>query len=315
MKLYLGVDGGQSSTTALVGDENGRVTGMGRGGPCNHAGGAEAREKFVGAIRACVREALNGADAQFECASFGFSGGPEDKDALAREIVRAAKYVFAHDALIALTGATAGEPGIVAIAGTGSIAYGRNPEGRVARAGGWGFVFGDEGSAFDIVRQSLRAALRFEEGWGPRTALRDVLLEATGAWNVNDLLHRFYTDAFPRTRVASLAKLIEETAGAGDAVARDLLNAAAQSLATFASAVRGQLFRPGEIACVSYIGGVFRSGIVLDRFKALMELDEANRVDAPKFGPAAGALMEAYRAAGISVTLQGALPEKDSSGV
>jgi hypothetical protein len=95
-------------------------------------------------------------------------------------------------------------------------------------------------------------------------------------------------------------------------LALEVLRSEAQSLAVFASAVRGQLFRPGEIACVSYIGGVFRSPIVLERFRALMELDEANRVEAPKFGPAAGALMEAYRAAGIACALRGAPPEKDS---
>ena len=312
MKLFLGVDGGQSSTTALVGDETGRVTGMGQAGPCNHTSAAEGREKFVQAIGGCVSQALNGARAIFECASFGLSGGTDDKEALAREIVPAAKYVFANDALIALEGATAGEPGVVTIAGTGSIACGRNAAGRVARTGGWGFVFGDEGSAFDIARQSLRAALRFEEGWGPATALREAFLQATGARDATDLLHRFYTDAFPRARVASFAPLVDQAALAGDLVARELLNAAAQSLATFASAVRAQLFLPGEIACVSYIGGVFRSGIVLDRFRTLMELDEANHVDAPKFGPAAGALMAAYRAAGLNIALQGAPSEKYS---
>jgi len=312
MKLFLGIDGGQSSTTALVGDENGRVIGMGRGGPCNHLSGAEGREKFVRAIGGSVREALGGGDAAFESACFGYSGGSEDKEALSREIVRADRYVFTHDALIALVGATAGEPGVVTIAGTGSIAFGRNAEGRTARAGGWGFVYGDEGSAFDIVRQALRAALRFEEGWGPPTALREVLLAAAGARDANGLLHRFYTDEFPKPEIASMAKLVDETARAGDALALDLLNGAGQSLALFASAARGQLFRPGEIACVSYIGGVFRSSIVLERFRALMELEEANRVEAPKFGPAAGALMEAYRAAGIRCTLRDAPPEKDS---
>ena len=310
MKLFLGVDGGQSSTTALVGDESGRVIGIGRGGPCNHATGAAGREKFVKAIGGCVREALAGNEAAFEAACFGLSGGSEDKETLAREIVKAESYVFTHDGLIALVGATAGEPGVIAIAGTGSFAFGRNAAGRVARAGGWGYIFGDEGSAFDIVRQALRASLRFEEGWGPRTALRDALLESTGARDANDLLHRFYTDEFPRSRAASLAEIVDAVALAGDPIARDLLNGAGQSLAMFASAVRAQLFASGEIARVSYIGGVFRSAMVLDRFRALMELEEANRVAAPKFGPAAGALMEAYRAAGLAAKLQNAPPEK-----
>lgn len=364
MKLFLGIDGGQSRTTALIGDENGRVLGVGRAGPSNRAGEGEGREKFVQALRACIRDACSQAtDAlaqttamlpettsngiRFESACFGFSGGPSDKEALAREIVDAKQYAFTHDALIALSGATAGGHGVVTIAGTGSIAFGRSCVGRTARAGGWGYTFGDEGGAFDLVRKALRAALRFEEGWGPPTALRDALLEAAGtdpaqlrrdgapsgserssselrrdsterssfhgylgtdagtARNVNDLLHRFYTGEFPRARIAAFAPLVDEVALAGDAVARDILNGAAQSLATIAAAVREQLFAPAEIVTMSYTGGAFQSAMLLERFRLLVELVDGNRVTGPRFGPAAGALIEAYRLAGIECALDG----------
>jgi N-acetylglucosamine kinase-like BadF-type ATPase len=306
VRLFLGVDGGQSGTTALVGDETGRVTGIGHGGPCNHVSGTDGREKFVHAIGGAVREALAGrAPAHFEAACFGFSGGPADKDALTREIVSAGKYSITHDGFIALVGATGAAPGVVTIAGTGSLAFGRNADGRTARAGGWGFVFGDEGGGFDLVRQAVRAALRFEEGWGPATALRDALIEATGAHDANDVLHLSYTTEFPRDRVASLAKLVDEVARAGDGVARDILNGAAQSLATIASAVRQQLFSPVEPVCISYIGGVFRSEMLLARFRMLMELRETNGVAAPIYSPAAGALLEAYRIAGLKCEISG----------
>ncbi len=312
-KLFLGVDGGQSSTTALVGDETGRVLGVGRGGPCNHVGAAEGREKFLRAVGGSVRAALEQAGlaaVRFAGACLGFSGGPGDKDALTREIVSAERYTITHDALIALVGATAGEPGIITIAGTGSIAFGRNAADRTARAGGWGYAFGDEGGGFDLVRQALRAALRHEEGWGPKTGLHAALMEATGARDANDLLHRFYTAEYPRAHVASFAKLVDEAARRGDAVARDILNGAAQSLATFAAAVRGQLFQPGEIATVCFIGGVFRSAMLLERFRMLVELEEANRVKAPAYGPAAGALIEAYRVGGVRCKLEGVPEEK-----
>src|SRR5208282_6278819 len=103
--------------------------------------------------------------------------------------LRAEQMMVTTDAAIALSGATATGQGIAAIAGTGSIAFGRNAEGRTARTGGWGYIFGDEGGAFDIARQALRAALRMEEGWGPETALRRMLLEATGAATVNQAQH------------------------------------------------------------------------------------------------------------------------------
>ncbi len=306
MRFFLGIDGGQSGTTALIGDEDGRVVGIGRAGPCNHARSAEGRDKFLRAIGDAIRAA--GGDRVFECACLGLSGGPADKEALARETIRAKQFLFTHDAAIALSGALAGEPGIVVIAGTGSIAYGKDSHGATARAGGWGYIFGDEGGAFDLVRQALRASLRYEEGWGPPSALRGALLAATGAASANDLLHLCYSGEFPRSRVAGLAPIVDETARAGDAIAREILQAAAQSLATLAAAVRAQLF-PADRAAVSYGGGVFQSAPLLQRFSAIIDLAGCELI-APKHGPAAGALIEAYRAAGVKAEITGPAREK-----
>ncbi|MBV8846380.1 MAG: ATPase [Bryobacterales bacterium] len=303
MRLFLGVDGGQSGTTAVVGDEAGHILGEGHAGPCNHAASSQGRVRFAGAIIASVRAALDRAGIEqttFEAACFGFSGGPADKNALTRELVKAKRYFITHDAWTALAGATAGKPGVIAIAGTGSIAFGRNSDDRTARAGGWGYIFGDEGGAFDVVRQALRAVLRNEEGWGPPTALRNSLLEITGAASANDLLHRCYTDELPRDRIAALAPLVDQAAGSGDPMAQDILKSAAQSLAMLIAAVRGQLFAPGENIAVTYAGGVFRSPVFRERFRMLVELEADNHVAAPRFQPAEGALIEAYRLAGIS---------------
>jgi N-acetylglucosamine kinase-like BadF-type ATPase len=296
MKVFLGVDGGGSSTVGLVADETGRVIGEGRAGPSN----VSDLPTFAKNLREAV-EAAGGGGIEFQSACFGFAGGIEGKAVSVREIVKAKHYSVVHDASIALTGATAGAPGVVVIAGTGSIAFGRNAEGRTARAGGWGYAFGDEGGAFDIVRQALRAILRFEEGWGRVTALHGALVEAAGVRNANDLLHRFYTREFPRARVAGFATLVDEVARAGDAVAIDILSASAQSLATVASVVRGQLFGASETTIVSYTGGAFRSALLLERFKMLIELDSANQFSTPAFRPVQGALIEAFRAAGLDI--------------
>ena len=295
MRLFLGIDGGGSRTSAIVGDEYGRVIGRGVAGAAN-----ADREQFEGALRDAL-DAAGFSDARFDAACLGLSGGAESgRDSLARQIISADQYLFTHDAAIALTGATAGEPGVIVIAGTGSIAFAKNAAGRIARAGGWGFAFGDEGSAFDIVRQALRALLRFEEGGGPATAVRDALLEATEARDANDLLHRFYSGGVSRSAVASFAPLIDQAALAGDVLARGILNQAAQSLASIAAAVRMQLFKEDENATVAYSGGVFQSAMLLDRFRTLVELHDGNRVMVPQFTPAEGALIEAYRAVGIS---------------
>jgi N-acetylglucosamine kinase len=306
--IFLGVDGGQSSTTAMLGDASGRVLGLGRGGPCNHVSGEEARTRFVSAIGAAVGEACRRADLksgyrEFASGCFGFSGGPADKKALVSEMFALEHLCVTHDGLIALAGATGGRPGVIAIAGTGSFTFGRNGAGQTARAGGWGYVFGDEGSGFDLVRQALRAALRMEEGWGPATGLHARLLEATGSESANDVLHRFYTVDWPRARVAPLAALVTEAAQHGDPVARDLLHNAAQALATFVAAVRHQLFVAGDPVRVGWIGGVFRSDPLRERFRLLVELEEKTIAGPPEFGPAAGALLEAYRIAGLNVTL------------
>jgi N-acetylglucosamine kinase-like BadF-type ATPase len=315
MAYFLGIDGGQSSTTALIGDAGGRVAGSGRGGPCNHVSGPEGRTKFINAIGGCVRTAcaeagLNPDTAEFDSVCAGFSGGPADKAGYLGELIRTRRMTVTTDAVIALSGAMAGAPGIITIAGTGSISYGRNAGHKFARVGGWGYIYGDEGSGFDLTRQALRAMLRNEEGWGPPTVLRDRLLAATGAADANDLMHRFYTAEFPRPRIASYATLVDEAACEGDAVARNILLNAAQQLATTTSAVRSQLFDQRAPVDVAWIGGVYRSAILLERFRLLVELEDGNRVIAPRYGPAAGALIEAYSAAGLSPVLLDVPEEK-----
>jgi N-acetylglucosamine kinase-like BadF-type ATPase len=312
-RYFLGVDGGQSSTTALIGDETGRVAGMGRGGPCNHVGASEGRAKFVAAIQsslraACSQAGLDAATIRFTSACLGLSGGPADKESILREILASDRTVVTDDALIALAGATAGEPGIVVIAGTGSIALGRNASGRTARAGGWGYLFGDEGGGFWIARQALRAALSWEEGWGVPTSLRGRLLDFTSTRNINDLLHRCYTPEFPRPRVAALSILVNQAAESGDPVAVEILHAAGRELALLASAVGGQLFAGEKSTLVTYSGGVFGSRIVLARFRECVASEPGAEVTAPVFsvyGSAVGALLEAYRAAGLPYRVSG----------
>jgi N-acetylglucosamine kinase-like BadF-type ATPase len=308
MRLFLGVDGGQSSTTVLIGDESGRVLGAGEAGPCNHAGAEEGRARFVRAVNeglnaACAQAGLDAGAVGFESACLGMSGGPDDKQAILAGMLRAEHLIVTTDAAIALSGATATGQGIAAIAGTGSIAFGRNAEGRRARAGGWGYIFGDEGSGFEIARQAVRAALRMEEGWGPPTSLRQALLGATGRQDANEALHLFYTSEWLRSRVAALASLVDAAAADGDAVAIGILNRAAVDLAMLVAAVRSQLWKSGDAVEVAYIGGVFQSATVLEHFRLLVELEPGNRCTPPEHGPAEGALLEAYRAVGLNPEL------------
>ena len=309
LKLYLGVDGGQSSTTALIADGAGRVIGHGHGGPCNHVTTAEGRTKFLSAIGDCLNQAcceagIDRATVQFAAVCLGLSGGGEDKEAYTRELIRSERYKITHDAEIALSGATAGEPGIIMIAGTGSMAFGRNALGQKARAGGWGYVFGDEGGAFDLSRRALRAALQFEEGWGEQTSLHRLLLESTGADNANDLLHRFY-GRLDRPYIATLASLVTQAAESGDSVAIAILREAAAKLSWYVVGVYKNLFAGAENVPVAPIGGVFKSEFVRNEFSHYIWESIACKVIPPRFNPAVGALLEAMRLDGNPSWLSG----------
>jgi N-acetylglucosamine kinase-like BadF-type ATPase len=308
-EYFLGVDGGQSSTTAVIGDAHGHIAGWASAGPCNHVSAAEAKQKFLRVMRECLSGAAeraglasNAAPWRFKAACLGMSGGPADKAALLAELIDAEHLNVTDDARVALAGATSGAPGIVVIAGTGSIAFGQNARGEAARAGGWGFIHGDEGGAFDIVRQALRAILREHEGWGGRTVLTPALLEAGGATDANQLLHTFYTPDWPRRRVAGLAPIVNRIAEEGDPLASAILENAARELAMLVAAVRRQLWSESEPARVAWVGGVFQSAILLERFRALVTLDGNTTCSAPDHGPAIGALLLAYRSAGVPFT-------------
>jgi len=307
--LFLGLDGGQSGTRVLIANAAGQILGKGAAGPANCAGGAAGREKLIQAVNDAAGEALRELgrtleSTRFAAACCGMSGGPDDKRDIFAALLPADKLEIVTDAEIALWGATGGEPGIVVIAGTGSIAFGENTQGETARAGGWGYIFGDDGGAFGIVRQALRAALRHEEGWGPATLLHRLLLAECAASSANELMHRFYTDEYPRDKIAALAPLATKAAAEGDESAQQILSDAAGQLAGLASAVQRQLF-PGEAAVtVATVGGVFEDSSIAEEFaKALARGADSGgqiaRATKPKFEPVAGALLRAFRLAGI----------------
>ncbi len=142
--------------------------------------------------------------------------------------------------------------------------------------------------------------MREHEGWGPRTALTPALLESTSSRDANHLLHAFYTPEWPRARVAALARTVDAIAQEGDPVAVEILRGAAQDLALLAGSVRRQLWADSDPVRVTWTGGVFQSALLLERFRMLVELGEQASCVPPLHGPAEGALMVAYRAAGLS---------------
>jgi glucosamine kinase len=312
MAYFLGVDGGATSTACAVCDDNGRVLGVGHGGPSNHilapGGEARARSALETALRAA--EAAGGLhQVEFASAYFGMTGINPDTDAarvfarVAAHLLKARIMTIDHDASVALAGALACRPGVIVIAGTGSVAFGRDPSDREARAGGWGYLFGDDGSGFAIGLAGVRAALRAHDGVGPSTALEERIPQQFGR-RLTEIPPLFYEGKIQRPEIASLAPAVTGAAAAGDPVALSVVVEAAQALAAAATAVVLRLAWPDGAVPLAPVGGVFTAGrVILDPLKAaLAARAPAAILVPPRFAPAVGALLLALREAGVDRT-------------
>jgi len=312
MGYFLGVDGGASSTTCAVCSDDGAVLGIGRGNASNHIlapGGRErARAAVGGAIEAALRAAGLGT-IEYRAAQFGMTGivaGTERAQAFAEvvaDLLRAETVVINEDSWIALAGALACGPGVMVIAGTGSVAVGLDPDGRADRAGGWGYIFGDDGSAFALGRGGVHAALHARDGSGPDTILVERIPPAIGM-DLTAITWEFYQGHLNRAAIARLATVVTESAAAGDPVARRLVADAAAALANLVGAVIRRLHWPDGATAVAPVGGVFDAGsIVLRPLRAALAARAPGAVLVPpRYDPVAGALLLALRAAGVPHT-------------
>src|SRR5579859_4095928 len=163
MRYVIGVDGGQTSTTAVIADETGCLLGIGRGGPANHIHESGGVERVRRSLSDALREAIVMADlqnARIAAACLGMTGSSDEMEGICAPVVPSDHLIFGHDTRIALYSVTFGRPGVVIIAGTGAAAYGVNARGEQVLAGGWGHVMGDEGSGYWIAVCALNACCR-----------------------------------------------------------------------------------------------------------------------------------------------------------
>jgi N-acetylglucosamine kinase-like BadF-type ATPase len=197
-------------------------------------------------------------------------------------------------------GALACADGVSVTAGTGSIAYGEYA-GRAARAGGWGEVFGDEGSAYWIGREGLAAYSRMSDGRGPRGPLHELVRRHFGLQRDLDLAGRINgAGSAERSSIAQLARVVAAAAEAGDPAARSIFVQAGRELAALVEATRTQLAVPQqEVLDVSYSGGVFDTGaLILEPFRAALQAaGPGYRLQTPAFSPVVGAALYAAREA------------------
>jgi glucosamine kinase len=265
--IYLGIDGGGSKTSCLIGDET-SVLGAGTSGASNvvRVGEAQARESLATAIRQACRVA-NLEPSQINNVCVGLAGAARAEiSELLRGIVseiisgeiKQAEIKVVGDMVIALEAAFGSGPGVIVIAGTGSIAYGRNAEGQTARAGGWGFAISDEGSGHWIGRTAVAAAIgTWDENPDQNVPLIEILLKAWHLETIEQLVPA--ANAMPPPDFAALFPSVLSLADSGDRIASNVLTQAGAHLANLAGSLLRRLFpNPGAVP-VAMSGGVFAS--------------------------------------------------------
>lgn len=308
--LLLAIDGGQTATKSLLARADGTVLGSGIGGPSDHfhiEGGVEKnRRAILGAIDDVLSNTRSD-PTRVIAAALGLTGAGSRVPAIVEEMVRERvtprRITVVPDYVTNLAGASGGRPGVVLIAGGGSIGYGVIEDGREAIASGYGFLLGDEGSAFIIGLRAINAAERGEDLRSGPTALQQVVTEHFGVERVRQLPRIVYAAGFSREQISLLAPKVTQAAEAGDAAAIAILRHAGEELATTALGVLRQLFQPGDAADVYMTGGVFKAGpLLMEPFRALLHREwPTAEPRAPRFPPGVGALVLAAQSVDIPV--------------
>jgi N-acetylglucosamine kinase-like BadF-type ATPase len=312
VSTFLGVDGGGTKTEFLLIDAAGHVLASHRAGSAYYLEtGIEALERLLAeGIAATLREA----GLAPEQLGFGFIGIPaygEDSalttrlDALPSRVLHPEQYRCGNDMVCGWAGALAGGDGINLVAGTGSIAYGEWAR-RQARAGGWGELFSDEGSAYWVACRALTLFSRMSDGRAEKGPLYELIRQHFGLRSDLDLCAAVYgPPPLARSALAALAPLSSRAAALGDVAARRIFEAAAQELAALVHAVRATLGAPPQaVVTVSYSGGMFRFGdTLLDPLRAALGASTLRYdVAVPKLVPAAGAALYAARLGGMPLS-------------
>lgn len=245
----------------LLADGGGTVLSESQGGGANLQSSGELEVEKV--LHTVMDEAIG--DRGLPAAiCLGMAGVDREEDAsviqgIMRRIGYKARVIVVNDALIALVAAIGTAPGIVIVSGTGSIAYGRNAAGRAARAGGWGYILGDEGSGYWMGRHALRAVVREADGRGSRTALTGLVLRHFGVERAADLVREVYRRGLRPHAIAALAVHVQTAVDAGDEVGQDILSRGAAELVASARSVTQRLELVDQAFPFVLAGGVLRS--------------------------------------------------------
>jgi N-acetylglucosamine kinase-like BadF-type ATPase len=258
----LGIDVGGTKTVCLLGDDEGRIVSTAKGPGANLQGVGELQLEKV--LHTVMEETVAQQNVVPAAICLGIAGVDRPEDAtvvrgIMSRIGYKARILVVNDALIALQAGIGAAAGIVIVAGTGSIAYGCDFQARAARAGGWGYVLGDEGSGYWIGRLALRAIVREADGRGQPTTLTPRVLAHFGVARPGELFQTVYRQDFKPAAVAALAIHVQHARDEGDAVAIAILDRGAKELVAAAQSVANQLDLTGEEFSFVLAGGMFKA--------------------------------------------------------
>lgn len=297
-----GIDAGGSATKCILMDEACKVLATSRGGSANYqAGAAQAATEIRLALKtACKLANVNCIDAL----GIGIAGAGRDGDLeIIRREIGPLEMVksswFTNDGAIAVLGAHGGKPGVVLIAGTGSIAYGLRKDLRMIRSGGWGSILGDEGSGYWIGLQAMKAFVRDLEGRDEPTVLTQVIKNRFGITDPGELLPIVFKPDLGRKEVAALAPEVIEAMNRGDRTAWRIIHTGLGELVLLVQSVRKNLdFTPKTVA-VS--GGLFQNRFFYEQFATQLKTAIGFLATEPLFPAVYGAAFFGAVRAGIKL--------------
>ncbi|MCC6017082.1 MAG: hypothetical protein LM582_08580 [Desulfurococcaceae archaeon] len=308
---FIALDTGKTKTIAMMFNSNLDILCSVLAGPVDITLSRETiLTNITKAVDTCLKISKLGLD-KVDLIVFSWAGLDTKKDfELAWSYIKELGYplnkvVIEHDAVAAFYAVTWGEPGIAVIAGTGAIAFGMDRRGRRARSSGWGWLIGDEGSASWIALQALNAASRAYDGRGPKTTLVERIKQFFNVEDLLDIVTIIYRiDLTDISKIALLAKIVDEEAEKGDEIARSIMVKAGEELALATYNVAQKLDMLNESIIVGGVGSVFNSRIVRKIFEEkIRELMPKAILKEPIIGYKAilGPIIIALRRLGLNV--------------
>ncbi len=290
----IGIDAGATKTDCLLADETGAILHRSRGPGANlQIMGAAAVEAVFGEL---IDKVLAGRSAEVDALCAGIAGvdRPQDSETvrgILERIGRSRQNVITNDAEVALVAGAGERYGLVLLVGTGSTTYGIDRKGSVARAGGWGYLLGDEGSAYWIGIRALQAVVRAADGRTGATLLAPRVLERFGLGNVESLIKCVYRQD-SREEIAALARTVQETAILGDVVSQEILHEASREIVHAADAVIGKLEIAGESFHLVLSGGLWKTvpGLKNEVSRLVSKIAPRAQVEQLQVEPAVGAV-------------------------